>query len=189
MKKSYFQQLLDSFYEWLKDMFPKPTTGTPSVGSFEGFSKILQIIVLTIVLGAIGFLIYRFAPFLANRFQNRERKSKKSRVILGETLREDETSQNLFSEAESLALAGNLRAAVRKGYMALLCELSDRKIIGLERHKTNRDYLRDVKSRDKLFADMNTLTGSFERHWYGFGAPDQKDWEEFRENYKKAIRQ
>jgi hypothetical protein len=34
---------------------------------------------------------------------------------------------------------------------------------------------------------MNGLTGSFERHWYGFAAPEEKDWEAFREKYRKTI--
>ena len=186
-KETTLQKLWREFWEWLDKSFPKPKMGTPSVGSFEGFSSVLQIILLTVVLGGIGFLVYKFAPFLVNRFNKREKKDKKSRVILGETLAADETSQNLFSEAEMLAREGNLRAAVRKGYIALLCELSDRKIIGLARHKTNRDYLRDVRNRKKLFQNMNALTGNFERTWYGFGSPEQADWDEFREKYKQTV--
>ncbi|MGI8642348.1 MAG: DUF4129 domain-containing protein, partial [Pyrinomonadaceae bacterium] len=135
----------------------------------------------------IGFLIYRFAPFFANRFRQRVKKEKKDRVILGERLSADETAQNLFNEAEKLALTGNLRGAIRKGYIALLCELSERKIIGLAQHKTNRDYLRDVRQRRELHESMNGLTSNFERHWYGFDKADEKDWEEFRQEYRKAV--
>ncbi len=140
-----------------------------------------------LVLGLIGFLIYRFAPFSANRFRQRVKKEKKDRVILGERLSADETAQNLFSEAEKLASEGNLRGAIRKGYIALLCELSDRKIIGLAQHKTNRDYLRDVRQRQELHENMNGLTSNFERHWYGLNNAEEKDWEEFRQSYKKAV--
>jgi hypothetical protein len=53
--------------------------------------------------------------------------SKQERVILGERISAEETAQILFAEAEHLARQGNLRGAIRKGYIALLCDLSDRK--------------------------------------------------------------
>ena len=147
----------------------------------------MQMLLYALVLGVIGFLIRRFAPFLFKRFQNREKKEKRERVILGERLAADETAQNLFDEAENLARAGNVRGAIRKGYIALLCELADRKIIGLSRHKTNRDYLRDVRSKTELYENMNGLTLNFERHWYGFETADAEDWEEFKVGYERII--
>ena len=106
---------------------------------------------------------------------------------MGEKLAADENAQTLFDEAEALARNGNLRGAIRKGYIALLCELSDRKIIGLAQHKTNRDYLRDVRKKDELYRNMNGLTTSFERHWYGFDDANENDWQEFKQIYQKAV--
>lgn len=133
-------------------------------------------------------MLYRFAPVLFENFRAREKREKKSRVVLGETIAAEETSENLFGEAEKLALAGDLRAAIRKGYVALLVELSDRKIIGLSRHKTNRDYLRDVRARDTIYQNMRGLTASFERHWYGLDATNKSDWEEFKKIYSETLR-
>jgi hypothetical protein len=186
-KENILQKKWREFQEWLDSVFPKSKMGAPSTGSFQSFSYVLQLIIFAVVFGIIGFLIYRFAPFLRQRFKMREKKDKGARVILGETLAADETSQNLFAEAERLAREGNLRAAIRKGYIALLCELSDRKVIGLAQHKTNRDYLRDVRNRKELFQNMTNLTGSFERHWYGFDSTDEQDWEDFRQTYKQAV--
>jgi len=132
-------------------------------------------------------LIYRFAPFFAERFRRRASEDKGERVILGEKLAAHEDAQTLFDEAEALARAGNLRGAIRKGYIALLCELSDRKVIGLAQHKTNRDYLRDVRKKRALYENMSGLTRRFERHWYGFEAADEADWQEFREIYRQAV--
>jgi hypothetical protein len=144
-------------------------------------------ILYVLVLGVIAFLIRRFLPLFVKSFQSRQKKEKQDRVILGERLAENENAQNLFNEAENLARAGNLRGAIRKGYIALLCELSDRKIIGLSRHKTNRDYLRDVSKQHELYQNMSGLTLNFERHWYGFEDASEKDWEEFRNGYKSAV--
>jgi len=187
-QESFFQKLYRKLIEWLAEILPRSAPQAPSSnGGFQSFTFILQMILFALVFGVIGFLVYRFAPFFAGRFRNKEKKEKKKRVILGERLREDETAQNLFDEAERLARTGNLRGAIRKGYIALLCELSERKIIGLSQHKTNRDYLKDVRKQNELYKNMSGLTDNYERHWYGFDSAEETDWEEFRRDYKKAI--
>lgn len=187
-EENFLQRLWREFWEWVAKVFPRPNITPPDVSQgVQPLSSFLQILFIVLALGVIGFVIYKFAPMFARKFKNREKRDKKTRVILGETIAADETSHNIFAEAETLAREGNLRGAIRKGYIALLCELSDRKIIGLARHKTNRDYLRDVRSRKEIYAEMNNLTGSFEKNWYGFNETEQKDWEEFRENYQKAV--
>jgi hypothetical protein len=184
-EKSVLQRLVEKILSWFRRESPDPTV-TPTVGS-PLLSFVLQMLLFALIFGVIGFVIYRFAPFFAARFRKREKREKKDRVILGERIAADESSENLFSEAERLAREGNLRGAIRKGYVALLCELSDRKIIGLSRHKTNRDYLRDVRKRHELFENMSGLTVNFERHWYGFDEAEEKDWEEFRTGYRRAV--
>lgn len=177
------------FMEWLRNLFPSPNMG--KVNAPEGFQAIpffLQILIYALVIGLIGFLVYKFAPYLVNRFRMRERRERREREILGEKIADDETSENLFSDAERMALEGDLRGAIRKGYIALLCELSDRKIIGLSRNKTNRDYLRDVRKRRELYQNMYGLTNNFEKHWYGFQDADENDWNEFKDGYQKAVK-
>jgi hypothetical protein len=186
---SWILQKWDEFWRWVRSLFPdKSPIDPPDVSpEVQPLSFGLQIVVYALVIGLIAFLIYRFAPFFIKQIKNREKKDSKTRIILGETIGADEDSHNIFSDAEELARQGNLRGAIRKGYIALLCELSDRKIIGLARHKTNRDYLRDVKKRKEIYSEVNTLTGTFERNWYGFNQPDRQEWEEFRQTYKKTV--
>ncbi len=186
-EESLFQKIYRKVLEWLANMLPRPGLPGSSGGGFQSFYFVLQILLYTLVLGLIGFLIYRFAPFFANRFRQQKRRGKSERVILGERLAANENANTLFGEAEKLAREGNLRGAIRQGYIALLCELSDRKIIGLANHKTNRDYLRDVRKQRELYENMNGLTANFERHWYGFDSADQTDWEKFRQQYKKIV--
>lgn len=185
-EKSLIRRILDRIAEWFRRKTPSPQVPVTPAG-FESLSYFLQILLYVVIIGIVGFLLYRFAPFLASRFNQREKREKKERVILGERIAAEDTSDNIFSEAERLAREGNMRGAIRKGYIALLCELSDRKIIGLSRHKTNRDYLRDVRKRHELYENMNGLTLNFERHWYGIEEADETDWEEFRNGYQKAV--
>lgn len=108
-------------------------------------------------------------------------------MILGERISAETSASDLFADAEEMARNGELRLAIRKGYIALLCELSDRKVIGLARHKTNRDYLRDVKKRPQLFTSLASMTSVFERHWYGLKETDVGEWETFRETFVQAM--
>jgi predicted transcriptional regulator len=181
--QKWWQQLLD----WFADAFPKPKISENAASGAQSVSFVLQIILYAIVLGVIGFLIYRFAPiFLQNR-RAREKSEKKDRVILGERVAANDSAATLFGEAEALARAGDLRSAIRKGYIALLCDLSDRRVISLAQHKTNRDYLRDVRPNPALYENISGLTGSFERHWYGSQNAVEEDWNEFRERYRKTV--
>ena len=168
-------------------IFPNPEI-TPGVESGAGSIRFgLQIFIYALFIGLAGFLIYRFAPFFKRRFGRKSKKAKHDRVILGERIGRDESAADLFSEAERMARDGNLRGAIRKGYIALLCDLSDRKIVRLARHKTNRDYLRDVRKDNDLFENMSGLTRNFESNWYGLRAAEQADWEDFRSLYKQTL--
>jgi hypothetical protein len=110
------------------------------------------------------------------------------RIVLGERLEPDQTAADLLAQAESLARNGDLRGAIRKAYIALLCELGDRKIVSLAQHTTNRDYLNSVRERVHLYSSMRRLTSSFELHWYGFQPPAENDWNEFRSGYQQALK-
>ena len=186
-QESLFQKWIREFFEWLARVFPRPNIIPNDSVGLGSFAYGLQILLYAVVIGLVGFLIYKFAPFFARRFGSRTKRDRKDRVILGERIAADESADDLFSEAERLARDGDLRGAIRKGYIALLCELSDRKVIGLARHKTNRDYLRDVRKNAGLYSNMTGLTGSFEQNWYGLRPSELQDWEDFRDRYRRTI--
>jgi hypothetical protein len=186
-QESIFQRWLRKFLEWLSGIFPQPQIAPERSTGFGSLSLVLQIAVYVVVIGLLAFLIFKFGPQLARRFYRSRSEKTENRVILGETIDAATKASDLFAEAERLAREGDIRGAIRKGYVALLCDLADRKMIGLARHKTNRDYLRDVRKRRGLFERMKRATGRFERHWYGFRPAMQKDWEEFRDEYRKAL--
>jgi hypothetical protein len=182
---SALNRLLNRFLRWLASLFPQAKPLQP--GNAMALSRIAQVIVIGVSMAAIGFLIWKFAPrYLRNR---RKKKTKReARVVLGERLEPDQTSADLLAQAESLARSGDLRAAIRKAYIALLCELGDRKVISLAQHKTNRDNLGAVRDRPSLFSSMRRLTNSFEIHWYGFVPATPDDWANFRAGYLNAVR-
>jgi hypothetical protein len=180
-------RLINRFLRWLNRSISLPRTKPLQPGNLMALSRVAQVAVVGVSLAAIGFLIWKFAPrYLRNR---RKKKTKRgARIVLGERLEPDQTSADLLAQAESLARSGDLRAAIRKAYIALLCELGDRKVISLAQHKTNRDYLGAVRDRPSLFTSMRGLTNSFEIHWYGFVPPGEDDWKEFRNGYQQALK-
>lgn len=69
-----------------------------------------------------------------------------------------------LAEAEA---AGNLRLAVRLGYLQLLKALSDRGLIQWQPDKTNHTYLAELPPAGPLRTDFREITRQFEFVWYG----------------------
>ncbi len=186
-EESLFQKWYTALMDWLSRAFPRPNIDPQAPEGLQSASYFLQWLVYLAVIAVIGFLIYRFAPGFAKHFKREPKPEKEDRVILGERVSANESAGDLFREAERFAAQGDLRSAIRKGYIAVLCELSDRRLIGLARHKTNRDYLRELRKKRELYSGMSGLTQSFESHWYGEKPSSEEDWEEFRSGYKQTI--
>ena len=187
-EESLLQKTIRRIREWFNEMFPE--TNLPKGSTFEGLGSlaaVLKYLLYALITGAIGFLLYKFLPSLLGKYKSREKREKTGRVILGEKLAADATADSLFGDAEALANQGDLRGAIRKGYIALLCDLDERKLLRLSKNKTNRDYLRDVRKRQELYISMRGLTNNFERHWYGFDDANENDWNEFRNGYRQAV--
>jgi hypothetical protein len=182
---SALERLVDQFLRWLSRLIPHPKPIQP--GSSRLVSTLAQIAVVAVCVGAIALLIWRYGPRLM-RGRRKKKKKGEARIVLGEKLEPDQSAADLLAQAEKLAREGNLRAAIRKAYIALLCELGDRKIISLAQHKTNRDYLNAVRNKGSLYTSMRKLTNSFELHWYGFVPVGEADWNEFRTGYRKIVR-
>ena len=174
------------FQDWLRDLLPK--AAPMSSGSASIISKAAQVFVILLALGVLAFVLKLFLPRMLRARKTKKKVKDKARIVLGERLEPDQSALDLLSEAEALARRGELRAAIRKAYIALLVELGERKIISLAQYKTNRDYLRAVREVEPLYGNVKQLTDSFERHWYGLAQAKETDWLAFRSAYKQALR-
>ena len=183
---SALTRLLREFIRWIQSWLPEgaaPQQGRTSIFSYIVMGIVVFIAVL--VVAYVGALLFkRFKRPSAGR---KQRKKREARIVLGERLRPEQTATDLLAEAEALARNGDLRAAIRKGYIALLVELGDRNVISLAQYKTNRDYLRSVSSRPQIHSPLKRLTETFERHWYGFAQATPNDWQDFRAGYREAL--
>ena len=177
-KESALTGLLERFIKWILSWLPKPKPISP--GGFGWISRIAQWFVIALALGVLAFVLKLFLPRLLRARRPKKKSKAKARIVLGERLEPDQSALDLLSEAEALARRGELRAAIRKAYIALLVELGERKIISLAQYKTNRDYLRAVREVEPLYGNVKQLTDSFERHWYGLAQATETDWLAFR---------
>ncbi|MGB9177861.1 MAG: DUF4129 domain-containing protein [Pyrinomonadaceae bacterium] len=178
-------RLWQRFLRWLSSLFPESKPLKP--GEARAASGVAQIFIISLALGLILFVGWKLAPRFAQQRRGRKREKREARIVLGERLEADQTSADLLAEAEALARAGNLRAAIRKGYIALLCELGDRKILSLAQSKTNRDYLRALQNQETIYPEMRHLTDSFENHWYGLAPATENDWNTFRSGINGVL--
>lgn len=186
-QSSALWKLVERFIRWVSQFLPQRSPIASSHGS--PLTAIAQIVV---VLLAAAVLLYVALKFFRH-FRQRPRKAatkkrKEPRIVLGERLEPEASAVDLLADAEALARAGEIRAAIRKAYIALLVELGDRKVISLAQNKTNRDYLRAVSALPALYGNMTGLTDSFERHWYGFVESAPLDWQNFKAGYLAALR-
>jgi len=183
---SAITRLLRDFIRWIQGLLPEAQGGQPGRPSIASYI-VMTIVVILALLVVAYVLMLLLKRFKVPRSGRKLRKKREARIVLGERLRPEDTATDLLSEAEALARNGDLRAAIRKAYIALLVELGDRNVITLAQYKTNRDYLRSVSSRPQLHSPLKRLTESFERHWYGFAQATPNDWQDFRAGYREAL--
>jgi hypothetical protein len=184
-QESALARLVARILKWIQDLFPKPKP--MSVGSAGIVSKIAQIVVIVLAIGVIIFVLAKFLPRVFRSDRPKKKRKEKARIVLGERLEPEQSARDLLAEAEAMARRGELRAAIRRAYIALLVELGDRKILSLAQYKTNRDYLRAMRDLEPLYGNVKQLTDSFERHWYGLAQASETDWRAFRAGYEQAL--
>ena len=81
-----------------------------------------------------------------------------------------------LEDARNAAAAGLWREAIHFVYWASISRLESRRLWPADRARTPREYLALVALEDPRKAGLATLTGSFERVWYGGRAAAESDY-------------
>jgi len=86
-----------------------------------------------------------------------------------------------LKDARQAADAGQWREAIHFLYWAAISRLESRRLWPADRARTPREYLALVAPEDPRRASLATLTGSFERTWYGGRAAAELDYRKAEE--------
>jgi hypothetical protein len=81
-----------------------------------------------------------------------------------------------LADARRAAAAGQWREAIHFVYWAAISRLESRRLWPADRARTPREYLALVTADDPRRAGLATLTGSFERTWYGGRKAAESDY-------------
>jgi hypothetical protein len=81
-----------------------------------------------------------------------------------------------LADARRAAAAGQWREAIHCVYWAAISRLESRRLWPADRARTPREYLALVTADDPRRAGLATLTGSFERTWYGGRRAGESDY-------------
>ncbi|RYY20569.1 MAG: DUF4129 domain-containing protein [Cytophagaceae bacterium] len=130
--------------------------------SYDGFWRW---VIYGLLGGAVVFVVLKLLQVdLTAAFGRAPRRAALDYETGGENIHELDFA-TLLREAED---AGQLRLAVRLGYLALLKQLSDQSLIDWQPDKTNQTYLRELAARrPPLRSPFAELTRQFEYVWYG----------------------
>ncbi len=183
--RKWLRMLKDALWDFLEGLFPQPKI---SSGGAAGIESVIRILLALILLAAIVYGIIQLTKWLDQfRRGRRGEEEKEVREVLGEEIAEDMTARDLLEKATELARRGDYRSAIRRAYIALLCELEERGKLRLHRSKTNRDYLDAMRSEQSIFADFSSMTGSFEHVWYGQQRATDEQFTDFITRYEQTM--
>jgi uncharacterized protein (DUF4213/DUF364 family) len=169
--RDFLGELRDAFGRLMSKVF-----GSAAEGSLV--SKILMIIIM----GALLFFIVWFARQIKPR-----RKTALKRTVLGEEIEAGATPGDLFEAAMTAARAGDFRAAVRKLYISLLYEMSERNLIEIDESATNHEYLARLSRFEALVAPVRDMTDRFDVSWYGMFPTSQEEFSAYLGRYNEAM--
>jgi Domain of unknown function (DUF4129) len=185
--KRWFGRMMRKVSDWL---FPdKEFTPRDGSGFLSWFSNVRVITILLLVVAAIVLIV------LITRRRLPVKAAEAEPVAPLPDLNEEHITADQLPEDGWLALArdlmqsGQLRLALRASYLASLAHLGHRDFIRLARHKSNRDYDRELQRRARANTDLLTafdrnLT-AFERAWYGEHEVTSETLGDFSQNLER----
>ena len=146
---TFWEKIKHSFYQTIKKIF-----------SDKGAAPYLRTLAIFL------FLIFAVVKLSGGQFQwfwGKKHKNHAGLVILPD---EEISKTNLLSLAERAYLEGDMRLFVRYHYLHILKELDEKNYISWHKDKTNRDYLREIRSAN-IRTQFQQQTVIFDYVWYG----------------------
>lgn len=176
-RESLWQKLTKRIRKFLESIF-----GEVDPNKASSYTEIILRLSAIII---IGFVLYFLIQFLLNKDGNFffGKKNKKF-VIIDQDLQENIHEINFKESVEILEQQKDYRSAIRYHFLFVLKKLTDQKLINWNPEKTNKDYLRELKTTD-LKASFQELSHIFDYVWYGEFEVNEERYNHFKKKFSQ----
>jgi hypothetical protein len=190
----WFDDMIRRFQKWMMEReLGRTHQSSSGGGSWAPIAELLLYVLGGIILIGVGILVWR-------QIKSRTRRSPLVNTTAVESM-PDLTSEDIVAsqlpEDEWLRLAreliarGEFRLGLRALYLAGLAHLGEKRLVTLARHKSNREYQRELGRRSGSRADlMSAFTGNvatFESVWYGSHPANSEALSKFETNLNQIL--
>jgi len=159
----------------------RPESGYDWTGATKGLGAILQLLAVLFALSMIAYGIYWMLQTPRNRVLSSDG-TEITLANLDEYIHETDLERFL---REALA-ASNWPLAVRLYFLQTIKQLSEKGAIVWSKEKTNRDYLREMRSH-RLSTQFRDATRQYERVWYGNQEISAADFARLEPEFKALL--
>ena len=182
------------FLNWLNERFGRK----PRDWTVEGDRNWPQT-VRGLLIGSIA-LVVGLLLFLLWREWRRRRRQAEAQLVADDTkpvpdvgdenvVADQLPEDDWLTHARELCASGEFRLALRAMYLAMLAHLGRRELITIARHKSNREYERELARRARtqaeLLAAFSDNRQSFEDAWYGLHDVHTGNLHDFQSNFER----
>jgi hypothetical protein len=158
------RQIWDSFLEWARGLFKKRAGREVQFNPSEFSQNIDTVLKIALIILAVILLFIIIRLLIKKVYlpgKVRKNKIPKPHEYLENPDLAEEKMRSLMEQ-------GRFNEALRFLYVALLLELHQRKVLRVEKWKTNRAYLREIAANNpEILSPMKELTGVFNACCYG----------------------
>ncbi|HEX3029207.1 MAG TPA: hypothetical protein VHT34_07865 [Clostridia bacterium] len=181
---------LKDFWNWLTGKLSKDIGRVaPSKRSSSAGDTIGAILLIVLKLFCFFFIIAFLGAVIFFVFKGFSRSKKIRRFQDSELLYSLKDPESLENKALEYADKGQFRLAVRYMYISMLLYLNESNIIKIDKSKTNKQYLNEIRINDaKKFDLAYAFTSEFNRSWYGNRELDKERFEYWHKNYNLLVR-
>ena len=139
------------------------TPGSFSLPNLSFAGPVFRFILFALLLGILGFLIYKL---LSNYLFTGNKKVREKKSYRIEDLEEHLEEIDLDAFLQQALKEQQYKLALRIYYLMIMKELAARKFIKWKKEKTNATYLTEMRQHEQ-YAPFKALTFHFEQVWYG----------------------
>lgn len=183
----FFEMLKEKLIEFLKNLWKKLNMKNKLQKVF-GNTKvpdevmwIFQIIAIILILLIIGLVIY----FVVKKYKRTQKVRQEEDALLLDILKD---ADEVYRRAFDCYSSGDYTQGLRFLYISLLIRLNEYNIIRINKAKTNKQYLLEIRdNKPEIHDAMVEFTSVFNRHWYGRKRADKAVFVNWNDVYSNLI--